>query len=189
MSWATGVFVEPKSWEAIGLQVTALPWNLKGTTPFVSPLSSSLCICFILPANRLFLLLKTTWWNMATLNSWICIQESDRQISLALLAPIQNSWEKRSYWLSFARDSSSVPISYDQRRCSRSRSVGRDGLPSPAPINSGSSSQRRGKSLGTWQTLPKISAIIIFTNEAQHIFHHKWVFERIINAGFPWHAN
>lgn len=53
------------------------------------------------------------------------------------------------------------------------------------PVGSGVSSQIKGKSLGTWQTLLKISSIIIFTNEAQHIFHHKWVFERIINAGFP----
>lgn len=43
-------------------------------------------------------------------------------------------------------------------------------------VDSTGSFQKRGKSLGTWQTLPKISTIIIFTNEAQHIFHHKWVF-------------
>lgn len=49
----------------------------------------------------------------------------NRQIGLALLAPIRNSWEKRSYWLSFAYDSSSVPVSYDQRVCSCSRNVGR----------------------------------------------------------------
>lgn len=46
----TGVFVEPKFWEAVGLQVTALPWNPKDTTLCVSP-NSSLCICFILPTN------------------------------------------------------------------------------------------------------------------------------------------
>lgn len=38
-------FIEPKSWEAPGLQ-RIVPWNLK-VELYVSPLSYSLCTCFI----------------------------------------------------------------------------------------------------------------------------------------------
>lgn len=162
-----------------------MPWNLKGRrTLSLSPLNSS-CVCFTLSlANRLSQFLKTTGeiWP-----PWICILQfqSNRQSGLALFAPIPNSWEKRSYWLSFAYDSSSGPMSYDQRTCSAVEMWAQK----PSTRDSEASSQRRGKPPGTWQTLSKISTIIIFTNEAQHIFHCKWVFERIINVRFPWHAN
>lgn len=104
MWWVIGIeecFIEPKSWEVPGLQGRAVPWNLKGRgTLCVSPKLFSLHLLYSLPADWLSLLLKTTWWNMATLNLHLVVPVKGHT-GLALLAPIPNSWEKRSYWLIF----------------------------------------------------------------------------------------